>query len=96
MIAGTGDSGEPLKSGDSFFRIYPNPTSGNFTLELKGDATSAQVHVDIFGILGEKIQSKDLVMERKQEFSLNDRPTGVYVVHVISGTLSETAKIIKR
>ena len=96
VVAGNGDTGEPLKSGDSFFRIYPNPTSGNFTLELKGDATSAQVHVDIFGILGEKIQSKDLVMERKQEFSLIDRPTGVYVVHVISGALSETAKIIKR
>jgi hypothetical protein len=96
VVAGMGNTGEPLKSGDSFFRIYPNPTPGNFTLELKGEATSAQVHVDIFGIFGEKIQSKDLVMERKQEFSLIDRPTGVYVVHMISGTSSETAKIIKR
>jgi hypothetical protein len=96
VAAGTGDKGEPLKSGDSFFRIYPNPTPGDFTLELQGDATSAQVHVNIVGILGERIFSKDMMMERKQQFSLTGRPTGVYVVNVSSGANSETQKIIKQ
>ncbi|MFZ4523124.1 MAG: T9SS type A sorting domain-containing protein [Bacteroidales bacterium] len=81
---------------NSFFRIYPNPTSGNFTLELKGDVTSALVHVEIFGILGDRILSKDLQIDQKQVFSLSEKPSGVYVVHVTSGLASETKKIIKR
>jgi hypothetical protein len=96
VIAGNGDQQDPMNSGNSFFRIYPNPTTGNFTIELKGEATSSQVHVDIFGILGDRILSKDLLIERKQEFSLTGKPTGMYVVHVSSGVDSETQKIIKK
>jgi hypothetical protein len=81
---------------NSFFKIYPNPTPGKFTLELNGEATAAQVHVEIFGVLGDRILSKDMQIERKQEFSLIERPTGVYVVHVTSGANSETEKIIKK
>lgn len=81
---------------NSFFKIFPNPTPGKFTLELNGDVTAAQVHVEIFGILGERILSKDMQVERKQEFSLAEKPTGVYVIHVTSGVNSETEKIIKR
>lgn len=95
VVSGSEELPDPLQSANSFFKVYPNPTPGKFTLELKGDASPSQVHVDIFGILGEKILSKDLLMERKQEFSLSDRPTGVYVVHVTSGANSETEKIIK-
>jgi hypothetical protein len=85
-----------LSNPDSFFKIYPNPTPGNFTLELKGDVPSTQVHVEIFGVLGDRIFSKDMMLERKQEFSLVEKPTGVYVVHVTSGLNSETEKIIKK
>jgi len=81
---------------NSFFKIYPNPTPGKFTLELNGDVTAAQVHVEIFGVLGDRILSKDMQLERKQEFSLIEKPTGVYVIHVTSGVNSETEKIIKR
>jgi hypothetical protein len=81
---------------NSIFKIYPNPTPGNFTLELNGDVTTAKVHVEIFGVLGDRILSKDMQIDRKQEFSLSEKPTGVYVVHVSSGVNSETEKIIKR
>jgi hypothetical protein len=96
VFAGTEDQADPSPLDKGLFRIYPNPTPGKFTLELKGDAASAQVHIDIFGILGERILSKDLLLERKQEFSLADRPTGVYVIRVSSGVNSETKKIIKQ
>jgi hypothetical protein len=81
---------------NSFFKIYPNPTPGKFTLELNGDVTSSQVHVEIFGILGDRVLSTDMQLERKQEFSLAEKPTGVYVIHVTSGVNSETEKIIKK
>ena len=95
-VAGNTDQPDPIKSDNGFFKIYPNPTPGKFTLELKGEVSSEQAHVDIFGILGEKILSKELILERTQEFSLAERPTGVYVIHVTSGTSSRTEKIIKQ
>jgi hypothetical protein len=95
VVAGVEDPGIGNPS-NSFFKIYPNPTPGKFTLELKGDVTAAQVHVEIFGVLGDRILSKDMQIERKQEFSLVEKPTGVYVIHVTSGLNSETEKIIKK
>ena len=71
VVAGSGDEPDLSRPGNSFFRIYPNPTDGNFTLELKGGAETSQVHVDIFGILGDRILSKDMLIDRKQEFSLS-------------------------
>ncbi|MCX6266390.1 MAG: hypothetical protein NTW16_03405 [Bacteroidetes bacterium] len=45
-ISGTRDQPDPLKTdNNSLFRIYPNPTTRKFTVELKGDVASAQGHV---------------------------------------------------
>ena len=78
------------------FTVYPNPSSGNFTLELRGDFQTEKVQVDVYGILGEKVLTATINGERKHEFSLSARPSGVYFIRVISGDKSETAKIIKQ
>ena len=78
----------------SSFKVYPNPTAGNFILELTGEAD--QVKVDIFGIWGEKVLSKVLTGELKHEFSLSGRPVGVYFIRVVSGDKAETVKLIKQ
>lgn len=81
---------------NTMFKIYPNPTPGDFTLEMKGARTSGRVHIEIFGALGDRIFSKEVEIDRSQQFTLSDKPVGVYVVHVTSGEVSETEKIIKR
>ncbi len=95
-IAGIGDEEGTVVKDGSIFKIYPNPTPGKFTLELKGAIDPSTVKVEILGILGDRIVSNGTVNGMKQEFSLADRPTGVYMVHVSSGTASETQKIIKQ
>jgi hypothetical protein len=97
VIAGNINEGvQNLMNSDQLFKVYPNPTPGNFTLELKGDMPSESAHVEIFGILGDRICSKDFKLERTQEFSLSDKPVGVYVIHVSSGKTTHTEKIIKK
>ena len=96
VVAGTGNPGSDDLTGNSLFKVYPNPTPGKFTLELKGEQPSADVHIDIFGILGDRIAIRDMKLERKQEFSLSDKPVGVYVIHVTSGSVTQTEKIIKK
>jgi hypothetical protein len=76
--------------------IYPNPTTCNFILELSGELLSDKVSVDIYGIRGEKILTETLNGERKHEFSLSGKPSGVYFIRVISGDKTETVKIIKQ
>ncbi len=80
----------------SSFIIYPNPTTGSFILEFKGDVPVGKVTVDIFEMRGEKVFSAGIAGERKHEFSLSERPTGIYFIRVITGDKSETAKIIKQ
>jgi len=78
----------------SSFKIYPNPTSGKFILELKG--ITDKVAVDIFGSHGNKVLTNVILGENKHEFSLSDLPVGVYFIRVISGNKVETIKIIKQ
>jgi len=80
----------------SNFKTYPNPTTGNFILELPGDLQTKKIQVDIFGMRGEMVLTATLNGERKHEFSLSDKPTGVYFIRIVSGDKTETLKIIKQ
>ena len=80
----------------SFFKIYPNPTTGNFILELKGDTVVDKIMVEVYGIQGKKVLTEVLYGERKHAFTLSNVPTGVYFIRVISGDKAETVKIIKQ
>jgi hypothetical protein len=91
------DATIPLSSkGSAFFRVYPNPTSGNFTLEFNGDYVFTIVNVEVFGMRGEKVLAKVLAGERKYEFSLADLPAGIYFIRVISASKAVSLKIIKQ
>lgn len=96
VVAGSGESNDPSGTETGFCRIYPNPTPGNLTMELDTKSAITKVHMDITGILGEKIYSADLPGDPKQEFSLAGRPSGMYVIHVSSGENTYTQKIIKQ
>jgi len=86
----------PMVSAKSSFKIYPNPTTGSFILELSDTFPIDKIAVEIYGMHGDKILSKNLYGERKHEFSLTNRPVGVYFLRVISDNGTETAKIIKQ
>ncbi|MCX6305170.1 MAG: Ig-like domain-containing protein [Bacteroidetes bacterium] len=78
------------------FKVYPNPTSGDFTLVLGQAGTSGQSNIEIFGMQGEKIISATLKDEMKHVFSLSAKPAGIYFIRVISGNMAETRKIIRQ
>lgn len=96
VMAGTGSSENGIMSKNTQFKVYPNPTPGRFTVELQGDESPANVKVEIFGSLGEKIQSTPSMQSNREEFTLEGRPAGMYMVHLISPSGTETRKIIKQ
>ncbi|MEI6436311.1 MAG: T9SS type A sorting domain-containing protein, partial [Bacteroidota bacterium] len=91
-----GEEELPGISEKSSFRVYPNPTTGTFILELTGSIESENNSIEICGMRGEKILSKDLSIARKHEFSLSGMADGIYFIRVIFANGAETLKIIKQ
>ena len=81
---------------NSLLKVYPNPTSGVFNLELISKGTSDRVQIIIYSIQGEEILMKTMNENMKQEFTIADRPNGIYFIRLISGKSAETVKIIKQ
>ena len=79
----------------SSVKVYPNPTNGTFTLEFEGDAGTDKIRVEIYGMRGEILLSKELTGKRKHLLSLADRPVGVYFIRVVAGMGVETIKLVK-
>ncbi|MCX6277016.1 MAG: carboxypeptidase regulatory-like domain-containing protein [Bacteroidetes bacterium] len=77
------------------FRIYPNPTNGKFRMELTGMLQTEKILVEIYGMRGEKVLAETLSGEVVHDFSLSDRPTGIYFIKVISGVKILTSKLVK-
>jgi trimeric autotransporter adhesin len=86
----------PFTNAQSLFSVYPNPTAGNFTLDIKGDSEMGKARVEIFGMRGDKVLSSEISGNGRHELSLAGKPVGVYVIRVISGNKTETARIIKQ
>jgi hypothetical protein len=77
------------------FRIFPNPTTGNFTAAWLPESPPGDFVVEIFGMFGERILKQTVQGERKHGFTIAERPAGVYLIRMISGGNAETVKIIK-
>jgi hypothetical protein len=94
VIAGEEES-YPANDKQTSFTIYPNPTTGKFTLELTGIDFSEKVKVEIYGMKGEKVLAKELTGRKTHDFSLSEVPSGLYFVRVFAGEKAETMKLIK-
>ena len=77
------------------FTIYPNPTTGNFTLVQKGDKLCGNVKVEIFSMRGEKVMTETIIGEKMHDFRFSDMATGLYFVKVVADGYVETMKLIK-
>ncbi|MCX6276977.1 MAG: T9SS type A sorting domain-containing protein [Bacteroidetes bacterium] len=78
-----------------FFTLYPNPTSGNFTLVQKGNNSYGNVQIEVFDMRGERMLKAEMVGEKKHEFSMTDVPAGLYFVKIVAENYTETIKIVK-
>lgn len=87
---------EPLGVNDakvSNIILYPNPTHGNFTIDLGSEQTNASV--EIFNTLGQKISSENYVSAKTISYEFSGSG-GIYFVKVstLEGKF-ETIKVIK-
>ena len=76
-------------------KIYPNPTSGVFTVQMNEEMRSAPVFLELRGLHGELVKSMHSEGNTHLNFSLENRPTGVYFLRILSGKNASTFKIIR-
>jgi hypothetical protein len=94
IAAGTREN--TIHSERTFFRVYPNPTTGKFTLTLDGYVPGEKVEVGVYNIKGEKIISAGLQDEVTREFTMSGMPVGLYLIRVITDTRVGSARIVKQ
>jgi hypothetical protein len=85
----------PFISPGSFYRIYPNPSAGMFTLEFVSSEEPVPGNLEIYSMSGLKVLSADLTSEHKHEFSVALLKPGIYIVRIFSGGKSEMMKLVK-
>jgi hypothetical protein len=71
------------------FKIYPNPSQGEFTLECDHIAA----HLCIFDLLGQKVLDQEITENRNIVSA--SLPSGIYLVHLVKdGNVSSAVKLV--
>ena len=78
------------------FMVYPNPTDGKFMVEYVGKDQPGTIQVEVLGMKGERILTKEMTDVRKQEFSLEGRANGIYLVRIVAEEGVKTVRVLKR
>ncbi len=92
LSAVPGDGGATHAS----YLVYPNPTTGEFTLEVTGEPAGSQATAEIFGMRGETISEVTLDGKLKQVFNLHGSPAGIYFLRIVRGSSVTTIKVIRQ
>jgi hypothetical protein len=72
--------------------IYPNPTNGNFSIDL-GDIYEKTI-VTITDISGKLIESKTIVQTQVLNHSINE-PAGIYLIEILADKKKASIRLVK-
>jgi plastocyanin len=96
-ISGFGNQdGIQSNSTETWLKVFPNPTTGLFTLQINGELPANGACLEISAIQGGKILHEIISGEPTMQFSLSGYPAGVYILRLVSGRQTETIKVVKQ
>jgi len=78
------------------FKVYPNPASGIFYIELEEAVDGGHVLIEIFNATGSSVIRQELPLERQYAFSLENQNPGIYFIRVIQNGKMSVERLIKR
>lgn len=88
--AGISDEFHPIVS------IYPNPTDGMVTIEKRLAKEGESMFLDIFDMKGTRVMQTDISSETILTIALKEKPTGIYLIRVITNETIQTFRLLKR
>jgi len=94
-IGGQSTASVPTISSAASVEVYPNPTSGQFTISTSG--LNKQWSVEVYNVLGKKVYSNyQITQSSNYQIDLSAQPKGVYIYRIFTETGSpiSTGKIV--
>lgn len=80
---------------DADISIYPNPSSGNFQLQVKNNSGQSTFNLEIFDLHGRKVHAaRNLEQETLIELFLSELGKGVYFIKMDDGTHTYVRKMV--
>lgn len=82
--------------GQEWLRVFPNPNSGFFTLDVKA-APSPELNIKLFDIPGRQLLNKEVDFRAGsavETFTVSDLPAGTYILQLQTGNKMVQRKII--
>ncbi len=86
---------EPIQN-SGFFKVYPNPTTGDFTLELLKVEEASLLLLEVYTMQGRLITRSELPAQPQHSLSLVGQQPGVFLIRVLKDQEIGTGKIIKQ
>ncbi|MGL5891758.1 MAG: T9SS type A sorting domain-containing protein [Bacteroidia bacterium] len=77
---------------ESAFNVYPNPSNGNFTVQL--DAVADNATAELYNALGERIQTVNISNTSTVVFNNENLAKGIYLIRIINGESVSAKQII--
>jgi hypothetical protein len=72
--------------------LYPNPSSGEFTLSSSQHIVSS---VALYNVLGEKVMDKNAIRSNEVKLDVSQLPSGIYFVKIFTEKGVLTKKLMK-
>ena len=89
------DRDQSVRNALAFMSVQPNPTSGDFTLDL-GQPLELDAQITVFDLMGREV-IKPIIVQNQQQVPLSlNVPAGLYHVVVQSGEERKALKLIVR
>jgi hypothetical protein len=86
---------QTVVSGNDLFRVFPNPTTGTVTLEVLRPSGQVPSQLEVFGMQGNPVLKMTMDNRATQTINIGETPAGLYIIRVISGNETATARIVK-
>ncbi len=87
------DNNDNNDNDDNIPKLFPNPTSGSFTIDFIGKATTAEIHV--LNFQGNRVFKSICNNQTSADIDISRLGKGMYIVVIKSQTQVLTKKIIK-
>ena len=89
-----GTAGIATNNKQSTFSIYPNPSTGKYSIELSEGTDVSKLTIEVSNLLGEVIyQSK--INNKQSTIDISKEPNGIYFVRIIGGEQALNQKVVR-
>jgi len=75
-------------------KIYPNPSSGSFTIEFLEQLVSQSTRVTLKNVYGKQLKFNQVISKNQIKLDLSELPAGVYFIGITTGTKTIERKIV--